>query len=321
MISFLMHTTGGRTVVAYLLMFVVPLVLPALFVKLVGIQGLRQLFSYEPKQTLLHGLDPRWKILYPVTVGILSVMLNWSFVFLLLGLTLIPWIILKPSATRTRVLLTMTGVPVIGMIWSQGLFHPSTNGVSHIIFSFPWTVSWFGTPGLSATGINFGAEQAGRMLVSVSASLILLLTTTQSEIIWGFYKFRLPATFGFAFGAALRFLPQMIERLSLLLRAMEVRGFDLSAPRWWRLWLWPDYLRRVLIAIPTVTVPLLIGSLRTTSVMAMVADARAFGAYPERTILREHKTSKADRVAWLLLLALVATVLVLVALHIGNRQG
>ena len=317
-----MHTTAGRTLIAYLLMFIVPLVLPALFVKLVGIQGLRQLFSYEPKQTLMHRLDPRWKILYPVTVGILSVMLNWDFVFLLLAITLVPWVVLRPSTTRTRVLLTMTAVPVIGMIWSQGLFHPSTNGVKHIVFAFPWTVSWFGTPGLSATGLTFGMEQAGRMLVSVSASLILLLTTTPSEIIWGFYKFRLPAKAGFAFGAALRFLPQMVERLSLLLRAMEVRGFDLSAPRWWRLWEWPDYLRRVLIAIPTVTVPLLIGSLRATSVMAMVADARAFGASPgKRTLLKEHRTSAADLVAWCLLVLVVVVVLVLVGLHIGTRQG
>jgi energy-coupling factor transport system permease protein len=42
---------------------------------------------------------------------------------------------------------------------------------------------------------------------------------------------------------------------------------------------WPGYLWRVFACIPVVTIPLLIGAQRTTSVMAMVVDARAFGAH------------------------------------------
>src|ERR1700730_13924961 len=85
LLNMLTNTLLGRTVIGYLLMFVVPLILPALFVKLVGFQGLRHLFSYEPKDTAVHRLDPRIKIIYPVVIGILSVMLNWVYVFLLLA--------------------------------------------------------------------------------------------------------------------------------------------------------------------------------------------------------------------------------------------
>ena len=42
-------------------------------------------------------------------------------------------------------------------------------------------------------------------MAAVSASLMLLFTTKPSEIIWAFYKFRLPAAAGLAFTAALRF--------------------------------------------------------------------------------------------------------------------
>lgn len=317
--NFFLHTIVGQTIISYLLMFIVPITLPALFVKLVGFQGLRQLFSYEPKQTVIHRLDPRLKIVYPVLIGILAVVLNWQFIYLLFGLTLIPWVLLSPSKDRIRVLITMAGVPVIGMIWSQGMYHGATHSDAHYLFQFPWTVNWYGTQGVSTEGLLYGAEQAGRMLVAVSASLILLLTTTPSEIIWAFYKFRMPAAAGLAFTVALRFLPQLLEKLTLLLKAVEVRGYDLSAPRWYQVHRYPKYLRQILVSIPIVTVPLLIGSLRSTSVMAMVADARAFGASPNRTMLNEHKPTLADRFAWGSLATVTLAVFVLVSLHIGNR--
>src|SRR5579859_1654006 len=92
----------ARTVIGYALMFIVPLILPVVFVRLVGLQGLRHLFSYEPKQSIIHRLDPRLKVLYPVLIGILTVLLNWDFVYLLVLFTLIPWFMLRTSRSRLR---------------------------------------------------------------------------------------------------------------------------------------------------------------------------------------------------------------------------
>ncbi|KLU60834.1 energy-coupling factor transporter transmembrane protein EcfT [Peptococcaceae bacterium CEB3] len=318
MLSFFTQTILGRTLVGYLLMFVVPLILPIVFVKLVGFRGLRHLFSYEPKETPIHRLDPRFKIIYPVVIGILSVVLNWNYVLALLGLTLIPWILLRPCRNRVRVTLTMAFTPVIGMIWSQGLFYVIPGG-SHLLFAFPWTIRWFGTPGLSGAGLVHGSHEAGRMLVPASASLIVLLSTKPSDIIWAFAKFHLPPVAGFAFTVALRFVPQMFERVALLQKAMEVRGYSLKAPGWREPGEWPGYLRRVLASIPALSAALLVGSLRTTSVMAMVADARAFGSHQARTTLREHELNDLDRFAWGALALLTVTVAGLVGFHIGGR--
>jgi energy-coupling factor transport system permease protein len=318
--NFFLHTIVGRTIIGYLLVFIVPPLLPALFIWLVGVRGLRHLFSYEPRQSIIHQLDPRLKVLYPFIIGVLSVLLNWNFVFLLLGFTLIPWILLRTSQARLRVVLTMIVTPAIGLIWSQGLFHIQDYLHPNLIFIFPPTISWFGTPGLSGTGLLYGVQQAGRVMAGASASLILLMTTKPSEVIWAFYKFRMPAAVGLAFTAALRFLPQLIERTTVLLQVMQVRGYDLTIPRWWEVYQWPGYIGRVLMCIPIITVPLLISSLRSTSVMAMVADARAFGSQPKRTMLVEHQTNWADRVALFLLVALIVTVLMLLIFHIGNRQ-
>ena len=315
-----LHTIVGRTIIGYIMVFTVPALLPALLIKLVGVQGLRHLFSYEPRQSIIHQLDPRLKILYPFVIGVLSVLLNWDFVFLLLGFTLIPWILLRTSQARLRVVTTMIVTPAIGLIWSQGLFHIQDYLHPNLIFIFPPTISWFGTPGLSGTGLLYGAQQAGRVMTGSSASLILLMTTKPSEVIWAFYKFRMPAAVGLAFTAALRFLPQMIERMTVLLQVMQVRGYDLTIPKWWQVHLWPGYIGRVFMCIPIVTVPLLISSLRSTSVMAMVADARAFGSHPKPTMLVEHQVTWTDRIAIFLLLAVIVAVLILLIFHIGNRQ-
>jgi energy-coupling factor transport system permease protein len=321
-LSFLQGLAGtlvGETIISYLLIFTVPFLAPLAFIKIIGFKGLRHLFYYEPKQYMIHRLDPRLKVLYPVLIGILSVFLNWNWVYGLAAFTLLPWLILRPSQQRARVVATLALVPVIGIIWQEGLFY-TTGNTGHMLYTFPATLSWLGTPGLSTSGLLYGFQQGGRTLSAVLASLVLLFTTTPSEVVWAFYKFRMPAAAGLAFTAALRFLPQLVERMTVLLQVVQVRGYDLTLPRWWQVPLWFSYFLRVVGVLPIVTIPMLINALRNTSVLAMVVDARAFGAYPRRTSLRVHRVTVADVIGWILLLAITAAVIVLNVLHLANRQ-
>lgn len=68
-----------------------------------------------------------------------------------------------------------------------------------------------------------------------------------------------------------------------------------------------------------ITVPLLVGTLRGTTTMAMVADARGFGAARRRGSLKQHQIAAIDIWGYAVLIALVATALVLNYLHIGAR--
>ncbi|QQE78208.1 energy-coupling factor transporter transmembrane protein EcfT [Alicyclobacillus sp. SO9] len=319
--AMLLHTLWVRTIIGYLLLFTIPLILPALFIKLVGFKGLRNLLSYESRQTFVHRLDPRIKIIYPLCVGILSVFLNWKFVYGLLFVTVIPWVLLRPSSQRLRVLLTMTLAPAIGMVWQQGMYHTTTGEpLSDLLFKLPPTLSWLGTPGLQRSGTVYGLQEAGRMLVASSSSFLLIMTTKPSDIIWAYKSFRLPATVGLVVSVALRFLPKMFERMTTLLQAMEVRGYSFDAPAWYQVYLWPNYIVRMLVSIPTVTIPLLIGSLRETAVMAMVVDARAFGSTKVPTTYRQYQLTAADKSAWAALAILCIVIILLLIFHIGNRH-
>src|SRR5260370_10864247 len=267
----------ARTVLSGLAVFTGPLLLPVAFIKLVGLGGLRTLVTYEARDTPLHRLDPRLKVLYPGGMGILSILFTWKAMLAVFGLTLLPWFWLRPSRQKVRVLMVMIIGPGLAGFWSQGLYY-LPNPPIHFLFRFPWTLAWLGSPGITSYGMVFGIEQTARVLVTVSTSMLILVSTDVSDFTWAFERFRAPPQVGFALTAALRFLPEMIARTHLVLRAVELRAYDRSRPRWDQLTRWPDYARRLARCAVLVTVPLLVGTLRGTTTMSMVADARGFGA-------------------------------------------
>ena len=151
------------------------------------------------------------------------------------------------------------------------------------------------------------------------SSMLVLVSTDVGDFTWAFERFRMPPQVGFAMTAALRFLPDMISRTMLVFRAVELRGYDLSRPRWFQVNKWPDYIRRVARCVVLITVPLLIGSLRGTTTMAMVADARGFGANKRRGSLRVHRTTAVDIAGYVVLVVLVVTAIILNHFRIGAR--
>jgi len=315
----MMQSLLARTVISYLLVFAVPLLLPVLFIKLVGLGGLRELVTYEAGDTPLHRLDPRLKVLYPVAMGVLSILLSWTLMLAVFALSILPWLWLRPSRQRIRVLMVMVIGPALAGFWSQGMYYLPPPPI-HFLYQFPWTISWLGSPGITTYGMIFGLEQSARVLVTVSTSMLILVTTDVGDFTWAFERFRAPPHVGFALTAALRFLPEMISRTTLVLRAVELRGYDLSRPRWFQAGDWPDYIRRVAHCAVLISVPLLVSTLRGTATMAMVADARGFGVTRTRGSLRVHKLSAVDVWGYVILGALVIGALVLNHLHIGARQ-
>ena len=161
--------------------------------------------------------------------------------------------------------------------------------------------------------------EPARVLVTVSTSMLILVSTDVGDFTWAFERFGAPPQIGFALTAALRFLPELISRTTLVLRAVELRGYDLSRPRWFQLERWPDFVRRVCRCVVLITVPLLVGTLRGTTTMAMVADARGFGVNRKRGSLRVHKLTAVDIGGYAILVLLVGGALVLNHLHIGAR--
>jgi energy-coupling factor transport system permease protein len=312
------HNIFLWTFTSYLILFGTPMVLPVMFIKLVGLGGIRDLVTYEPRDTPLHKLDPRLKVLYPIAMGTLSIILNWDFMLIVFGLSIFPWFWLKPSRSKVRVLMVMVIGPAIAGFWSQGLYYLPPPPI-HFIWQFPWTLSWMGSPGITSYGMVFGFQQSARVLVTVSTSMLILISTDVGDFTWAFERFKMPPAVGFAMTAALRFLPEMVARTTLVLRAVELRGYDMSRPKFIQFQKWPDYVKRLSRCVVIITVPLLVGSLRGTTTMAMVADARGFGVSRKRGSLVEHPLTKYDVGGYVILVVLVVTAIVLNIFNIGAR--
>ena len=172
-----MHTLLMRTLISYLLIFAVPILLPVAFIKLVGLGGLRELVTYEAKDTPLHNLDPRLKVLYPVAMGVLSVLLSWKLMLAVFALSIIPWFWLRPSRAKVRVLMVMIIGPALAGFWGQGMYY-LPNPPIHYLYQFPWTLSWLGSPGITTYGMIFGLQQTARVLVTISTSMLILSAPT-----------------------------------------------------------------------------------------------------------------------------------------------
>ena len=164
----------------------------------------------------------------------------------------------------------------------------------------------------------FGLEQTARVLVTVSTSMLILISTDVGDFTWAFERFGAPPQVGFALTAALRFMPEMLSRTTLVLRAVELRGYDLSRPHLYEVTKLPDYVKRLARCVVLVTVPLLIGTLRGTATMAMVADARGFGSAASVVRCACTGLTAADVWGYAILIALVAGAFVLNHLHIGT---
>src|SRR6516162_8656526 len=203
-----MNSLLVQTIISYLLIFAVPMLLPVVFLKVVGLHGLRTLVTYEAKDTPLHKLDPRLKVLYPVGMGVLSILFTWKFMLIVFGLTILPWLWLKPSRAKIKVLMVMIIGPAIAGFWGQGMYYLPPPPI-HFLYKFPWTMAWLGSPGITSYGMIFGLQQTSRVLVTVSTSMLILISTGVASFSASSQPFNAPPHRRFALSLALRPWPQM----------------------------------------------------------------------------------------------------------------
>lgn len=116
-----------------------------------------------------------------------------------------------------------------------------------------------------ATGLRLGAI--------VALALVGGLTTTGPDLVRSFVQqLRVPYRIGYTALAAFRFVPRFGHELDVIRHAHRVRGAAGGRGPLAGIVRWVGYI-----------VPLLAGAIRHAERVALAMDARAFGAYPDRT--------------------------------------
>lgn len=227
------------------------------------------MFLYIDKDTFLHRLDPRTKIL--IMFGSFLVALMFNSLPILLGLSVIMLIYgysgqILSNLKRIRTVLIMIALVSI-VLWSI-----TYGGQTKILGP------------ISKEGIMYGIMIGIKFDIMIVSGMIFLSSTKIEEISIGLVKLGLPYRGAFAFSTAIRLVPMIVATSYTITQAQKSRGLDLDSG---------TYYQRTKKYVPLL-IPTLVSVIRGTNVFAMALESKGFGYSDERTNYLEISFGKSD---------------------------
>jgi energy-coupling factor transport system permease protein len=253
-------------------------------------------FLYLDRDTWVHRLDPRTKMLLLVGTFVLA----FLFVNPLYGLAVLALVVLFGAAAkslinlkRVRFILVMIGLVtvVLWAIFAQG---------QTPLFLF---VEW--------ESLLYGIGVALRIDATIVAGMIFLSTTRNEEIATGLVSMGLPYRFAFAVSTALRLVPTIAATGSTISQAQRSRGLDLESG---------NIFQRVRKNTPLL-IPVFVSTIRSTNVFSMALESKGFGASTKRTYLLDLAMTRRDWVVLTVFVLLLASAITLRLLGYGGLEG
>lgn len=217
----------------------------------------------------LYGLNPLAKLAAPLPAMVVLIFVR-DLVTPLVFIALAYVLVLAGARLTARLALVLAvalpvGVLVLGLgmsVWAD----PARVDQSVAVISIgSWT--------LYGGALMVGFATALRLAAIVALTLAAGVTTSGPDLVRSaVQQLRVPYRIGYTALAAFRFVPRFGHELDVIRQAHRVRGSHggrgpfAALARWW------GYV-----------VPLLAGAIRHAERVALAMDARAFGAYPDRT--------------------------------------
>ena len=251
--------------------------------------------QYFPGSSLVHGLDPRAKIITAFTYAVALFIIQDFGGLALMGAALLLVIVIA----RIPVSWLLRAVkPVLFLAAFTFLFQLFLRGGDHIGSLGPLT--------LYADGARRGAFLAVRLVLLVLSSAILtfstapvLLTDGLNRMLAPLNKLRLPAyELSLMMSIALRFIPTLLMELDRIVKAQKARGAEPGRG---------GLIKRARAVLP-VLVPLFVLSFRHADELALAMESRCYRGGRGRTMRRRLKLGGNDAV-----FMIVATVMIAAA--------
>lgn len=231
------------------------------------------MFTYLETASPLHRLNPSMKLLAMSVVALGATFTFDPFIpaMLALALWLTAWLLGRvPLRQMLRWSLPLVSLPIPLMIFTALYTDLSRYPQPHILWQWgPWTLAVEGL--WTALGLGL------RVTTFLATSLLFIATTDPTDFAMSLAQnLKVPYRFAYGLLVALRFLPLLRREFDIIRMAHRIRGVE--EERGVRGW-----LRRT----RRYAVPLLASAIRKSERTALAMDAKAFGAYPDRTYYRE----------------------------------
>ncbi len=255
------------------------------------------IFLYLDKDTWIHRLDPRTKMIGVLILSIICLCFNHPlYMFAIsLGVMLIA-ISAKalPNFWRLRIILTLLFV-FSTVIWPFFIKGPTPL----------W--SW-GSLQVSQESLFYAIAMGLRLGTFVSIGLIFLSTTRNEELTNGLIRMGVPYPVAFALSTALRLVPTFAGAGATIIQAQISRGLDFESG---------SIFSRIGKFIPQ-AVPLFIYAIRHTNLLAMALESKGFSPESKRTLYYEPRM---ERIDYVVLTILMMTLIILLSIRLVLNLG
>lgn len=260
--------------------------------------------QYYPAQSFVHRLDPRLKIVFLIAF-IVAIFLAKNFYGLAVCACVLLLAVLFSGIPPFKVLRSVKGV----------LFLVLFTAVLNIFFYAGDTVYWeWKFLHITQEGLIFSAFLIVRLVLLVMCSSLLTFTTTPVSLTDGLENLLTPLKWirfpvhelALIMSIALRFIPILMDETERIMNAQKARGADFDTG---------GLGKRIKSIIP-VLIPLLLSAFRRADELGDAMDARCYSGGKVRTKYKKLRFTWRDLLAFILIAAVVAGV-VLLRVYLG----
>jgi energy-coupling factor transport system permease protein len=251
--------------------------------------------QYIPRDSLIHNLDPRIKILSCLAIIISLFLITECLGYLILG----SFVIISIVVSKVHPKFVLMGLrPVLFII----IF----TLIIHIFMTEGEVIYQLGFLKITQEGLVKGLLISFRLFILILATSLLTLATSPISLTDGierllsvFKLIGMPAhEIAMMMTIALRFIPTLLEETEKIMKAQISRGADFESG---------NIFNRAKNLIP-ILIPLFVNAFRRADELAIAMEAKCYRGGEGRTHYRELKIKKADILTFSLTIVITITV-------------
>ncbi|MFX1447565.1 MAG: energy-coupling factor transporter transmembrane component T family protein [Promethearchaeota archaeon] len=205
-------------------------------------------FKFLKKETFLHSLDPRAKLLLAIIYTINALLFQEILPLLLILVSLLPIII-------------------IGKLFKKWL--KSVKGMTFLYIFIIILDTLF----ISEYGFSFAIAMILRISIMISAFSLFFLTVDPNDLALSLITMKIPYEYAFSFSLAFRFVPTVAFETQNIIDAQQSRGYEMQKK---------GFINQIKNLFPLL-IPLIISSIKRAFNVAEALESRSFGNKKDRT--------------------------------------
>lgn len=206
----------------------IPLIL---VIWVMGLAGLREITRFEKYKTFYYKLNPIAKLVFAFSIMIVASITIW-YIGMAMGIILLfTYLTLKDGKRKFFYALLLSVSTIIGVTWGIAPYTPlyitqSLFKTENVIWTWPsyFTVLGF-APTLTMQDLFYGFQISSRILPIILSSLLLIMTTTPSDIFKSLDKLNVPLALVFGLTVAMKMIPKIFSLLDESVKMQFMRGY------------------------------------------------------------------------------------------------